>query len=288
MHLRTHPNLLILIILLVVSSCNKKNNQTIIALNFDDSERILPDSIIDSIEVIPLEMNEVNYPYGIKNLFTSDDYIVIFDRRDVIFVYSSDGKYISDSKRRIGKGEGEYTNVTAVSFNKHDNLIEVVTPTKMLFYDLNFNIIGNSSLPTNMPSDDEDGLFFSSIYDLSSHEHLLIPTLGVENSRQIYLYDSSTGQINGKIDFSDGILANTSMQTQCFSPLSDETLLFFPPGISNYIYSFNPKTKEFNEYLHLNFGTNGLSDTELSRLSSDEEKLRDFVMNTEETVPQKF
>ena len=187
----------------------------------------------------------------------------------------------------MGKGEGEYSNVTAVSFNKHNNTIEVATPLKLLSYDLNFNNIGNVDLPTKLPHGDETGRFFGSIYDISHDQHLLIPICLANDFRQIYSYNSSLKKLSGKVDFGDDILDNTTMQSQCFQPLSTDTLIFFPPGISNYIYTFTPSTNELHKYLQMTFGANGITETELRQFNSDEDSLMDYILNTEKAIPLK-
>lgn len=285
MKFRTFLNIIVSIILLATYSCSKKNDYTLQTLNFDEARIISPDKLVDSLKVFPLEMVGDKYPFGIKNLIAYQDHIIIFDHKDIIFVYSSDGKYISDSHKSMGKGNGEYTNVTAVSFNKYNNTIEVATPSNLLIYDLNFHYIGSTDLPTKLPDDNDYGIFIGTIHDISSHEHLLIPICFSDDFRQIYNYDSSTGKLNGKINFGDVIFANTTMQSQCFSRLTTDTLLFFPPGISKFIYTFNYKTNELEEYLHLNFGSNGVSEEDLKQFSSDDEGLRNYIMKTEKTVP---
>ncbi len=202
-------------------------------------------------------------------------------------MYSADGKYISDSSNKIGKGAGEYSIVTATSYNRHNKTIEVATPNQLLFYDFNFNLVQFSELPTQLPHKGTDGMMFGFIHDLSTHEHILIPESIFDDNRQMVLFDSESGDVTNKIKYSNDILSDITMQTNCLYDSPSGDILFFPPGITNYVFSFNNETRKLSKHIYVDYGYDGITENDLRGHGSDNEKLKHYVMNTDKTIPLK-
>lgn len=285
MNIQTNIHILVkLIIILVAISCNKNNGKDIIIVSLENATPVLTDSITENLEIIPLEIKNGHFPYGVNNIFIPKDNIIVSDNKNIIFVYNSDGKYISDSANKIGKGEGEYSIVTAISYNRHSGYIEVATPINLLFYDLHFNLVKKTKLPTKFPKSGTDGLFFGFLFDISDHEHILIPESVVDNNRKAVLFDSDTEKIIDDFAYGDDIFADMTMQNHCFYDGNDGNILFFPPGITNYVYNFDSQQKKFTEKYFIDFGKNGVSKSDLD-FGSDKEKQKSFVMSTNKAVP---
>lgn len=287
--MNTHSFYVILLSLIVSAtvSCSRNNPGTITSVDLGDAINMQIDSIMERVDVIPLEVNEENYPYGINNFYIADGNIIVVDAKNVIFVYSADGTYISDSSNKIGKGAGEYSIVTATSYNRHNKTVEVATPKQLLFYDLDFNLVRSSELPTRLPKTGTDGIMFGFIYDLSANEHLLIPESIFDGNRQMVLFDSDSGDVIKKIKYSDDIHSDITMQTKCLYDSPSGDILFFPPGISNYVFSYNKKTRKLSKQIHVDYGKDGITEKDLRGSGSDKERLKYFVMNTDKTIPLK-
>lgn len=287
MNIQTNIHLLFnLMIILVAASCNKNNQKDIITVSFEDAVPVQIDSIIENLEIIPFEINNGHYPYGVNNIIISNENIIVFDNKNIIFVYTIDGEYISDSANKIGKGEGEYSIVTAISYNKHSKYIEVVTPMHLLFYDLQFNLIKKVNLPTKFPKSGSDGSFFGFLFDISDFEHILIPESVVDNNRRAMLFDSQKGEITGEFKYGDDIFADMTMQTHCFYNGNDSNILFFPPGITNHIFAFESNKKKFSDKYNIDFGKNGIRKSDLD-YGSDKDRQKSFVMSTTKMLPLK-
>lgn len=279
---------IIMMITLIANSCNKSNRpDSIPIINLDEATDITVDSIMDKLEVIPLELGNNHYPSGFNSMWRTNDKIILIDSRNVVFVYTSDGKYLSDSTNKIGNGAGEYSIATAISYNKHSDCIEVATPTQLLFYDFKFNLIKASLLPTRRPGNGTDGVFFGFIHDISNHEHLLIPESVMEDSRKIMVYDSESGTVIKNFEYDDYILADMTMQTNCFHDMPSGEIAFFPPGITNYSFLFNPGTQTLNKQHYLDYGEKGINKSDLGNHYSNLEKLRLEVISSEKTIPLK-
>lgn len=116
------------LVISVALSCDRNNDNPIETISFDEAKDCSIDSVISKAVIIPLEIKVDNYPDGVTDMFMAADKIIVRDSRNIIFVYGSDGKLISDSSNKIGRGAGEHSVVTATSFNKYNNCLEVVTP----------------------------------------------------------------------------------------------------------------------------------------------------------------
>ncbi len=277
--------LLLLSITFVAPSCNKSNDINLISIDFNDAKVENIDNIVESVEIIPLQSQEGHYPMGIMSLIVEDSLLIIKDYRNVIHVYSSHGKHISDSSRQIGNGEGEYSILTAFSYNKHSNTIEIATPLHMMVYDLNFNFSHSVKLPTKMPVNNEESFFIAEIYDLSSNKHFFIPTSQSENNRQVVYFDSSTEEVKNNYNFSDGVLTDISMQDHSFFKQNNDEVLFFPPGTTEYAYSINPSTFTVKKILKISYGNNGISKSDIDNLGSNNEGIRNLLLSSEKDTP---
>ncbi len=258
---------------------------SVITVTAKNAVNVPVDSILEELEITPLELNENHYPHGVKSVTAADSIFIVTDNKNIVYLYDKYGKYISDSANKIGKGAGEYSIVTATSYNSHNNCIEIVTPMNLLSYDKDFNLVKSCALPTKKSKDGLDGMFFGFIHDISENEHLLIPEGALDDNRKIIRYDSEKEKVISTLKYSEDVIADMTMQIDCFHNISEDELLFFPPGVSNYVYSYNLKTNTIDKRYFVNFGTNGLVKSDLEKLSIDKDRLRMEILNTEKSVP---
>lgn len=272
----------------VASSCGKTDAaDSVITVVADDAVPARVGDLLESLEVIPLEFNTDKYPHGVKSIIATDSIFIVFDNENIVYVYGNDGKYISDSANKIGRGAGEYSIVTAMAYNRYADFIEIATPANLLFYDREFNLVKKSKLPTKNTKNGFDGMFYGFIHDISSHEHLLIPEGILDDNRKIILYDSETNKVVYSVSYEKEVIADVTMQSDCFHNISENELAFFPPGITNYIYSYNLNTQAIEKAYRIDYGSDGIAEYDLRSFSDDKERLKYEIMNTDKTLPLK-
>lgn len=69
--------------------------------------------------------------------------------------------------------------------------------------------------------------------------------------------------------------------------ISENELAFFPPGITNYIYSYNLNTQAIEKAYRIDYGSDGIAESDLRSFSDDKERLKYEIMNTNKTLPLK-
>lgn len=268
------------------SSCSDKSGKQddVVSVVATNAIKVPVDSVLETLEVIPLEFNSDHYPQGAKSIIVTDSITLIFDNKNIVYLYDSDGKYVSDSSNKVGRGAGEYSIVTAMTYNKHNNCIEIATPANLLSYDQDFNLVKMRNLPTKKYKEGLDGMFFGYIYDISDHEHLLIPEGILDDNRKIIRYDSDSDKVINTVEYDEAVIADVTMQTDCFHRISDDELAFFPPGVSEHIYSYNLKTRSIDKLYYIDFAPQGIDKSDLAKYSSDKEVLKQEILNTDKTV----
>ena len=192
------------------------------------------------MEISPLIFSDIDYPKGIKSFYVFKDKTIVQDIRNYIFIFDSNGLPLSNSIGKVGNGPGEYSIVTGYAYNPYSSLIEIVTPEKMLFYDDRFNYIKGVKVPSAAGGEGKKPVYFQFVYDISDSEHFIIPSGISENSDEIWLFNSESGEVMKKISFGRGAVASISMQDHCFFK-SYNSILFTPPLLSKYIFEVRPE-----------------------------------------------
>ncbi|MDE5555458.1 MAG: 6-bladed beta-propeller, partial [Muribaculaceae bacterium] len=131
------------------------------------------EDVFSDVEIVPLLFEGETYPSVANQVQVSDDYIFVGDNKKQIHVFDKDGHYVSCSSWVRGGGPGEYDMMMGFSWNPFSKSIQLLTPHKLMQYDVNFNPIGEIALPTKLG---EDNLILDQIYGLSKYNNLLLPT----------------------------------------------------------------------------------------------------------------
>lgn len=270
------------ILLMSLNSCKKQEDAQHIEIHFDQAREASMKNLFSKIEVVALE-NFLSEP---NTLFVTEDYYVVSDSRNIIYVYNKAGKLLSDSRNKIGKGPNEYSIVTAFSVNPFTKLIEVVTPQHLLFYDIHFNLVKKQEIPTKPSNNNgENFLFYGHIYDFSDHLHALIPTSVSKDHNSVFIFDSSSSKITKQIDLSEDYIAGINMQEHCFFDNGSANIGFVPPFFTGNFYSFDKKEQTISKSYTLDLGTNGLKKSDIEHNDGNQEKLQGFLMSTDREVP---
>lgn len=105
-----------------------------------------------NVDYIKLESISEALFGNVDQLICVKDFFIIVDRRNAkgVFIFNTDGKFLLKIQNH-GKGPGEFTKITDVSFNKFSNQIEIYDSTKqsIIVYDLNGKFISELKNPIN-------------------------------------------------------------------------------------------------------------------------------------------
>ena len=277
--------LVILVFALSFVSCKDNDDAHCPVINLGEAQEITEQELFSKVEVIPLQNKGDIILSNISQMVVSDQYLLVKDSRNIIYVYTKDGALVSTSLRKIGNGTGEYSVVTAFGFNRHTKNIEVLTPQNLLCYNVHFDFIKKVQLPTKWSNTGNGMLFFGQIYDLSKERHVLVPTSISKDCDKMFIFNSANSKVEKELDFSDGFIAGVNMQEQCFFDNSSKDLGIVPPFVTGYLYALDKTNLElFKAYKVVN-GKKGLLASDLVNMENDEEKLQRFLMSTEKEIP---
>jgi len=275
-------------VLLLVFSCTKKkvDDLNLNTINIDINKIDDSSPLFDKIDIIFLETNAENLISNVKRVFFENDYIFFLDNKDVISIFDSNGTFVSNSKKVIGQGPGEYSAISSFVYNKYSQLLEVVTRESILFYDKNFNLISRSSVSYNSSVfKNEKELFFNDIFDLSQTKHILIPTTTSAKPYRFFIFDSQKNEIEKVIEYEEDIIAGLTMQNLNFRFKSENELYFTPPAFSYFHYIYNIREGILKKTLKLNFENDNVNLQTISYYKTDREKNDYLVFESDKPLP---
>lgn len=144
-------NLLIILLSIIIISCNN-SDQKINKINIETKRIESIDSInklMFEIEVIPLETNDTCLISGIRKIYYRNDELYIFDRKQKqIMLFDINGNFIRKIQR-VGKGPGEYLDISDFAINPINNNIEFVDGYNLYVYNYQFVFIEKVNIPKN-------------------------------------------------------------------------------------------------------------------------------------------
>lgn len=268
----------------LLSSCQHQQEKVCPVINLGNVKECSVSDLFSKIEIVPLAMREGNFLGNVDRVQVSDNYYVVSDSRQILTVFDKTGKFVSSSEAKIGNGHEEYSIVMGYSYNPYNNNIEILTPTHLLCYDVNFNLLKKVKLPTKLAKSKDTGLMFDRIYDLSKHLHVLIPTSVSGESTGMLVFDSSSSKILKNIDYEMDEIDKINMQSDCFFLRKGSAVTFVPPIYSDYIYTFDATTMECSRKYKFEGGSNMLTKNDLEAFGSNENKKNLFLMNTDKEI----
>ncbi len=273
----------------ILASCTHHPKQEFPVSEYYDLSKAEPGELTDifsDVELTPLLFEGDFYPSEVYTLHYHDSLIMVQDNRDHIYVFDTAGHYISSSKQVRGQGPGEFSIYMAYSFNPYTGLIQVLTINKLMCYDTEFNFVEERPVPMRIDPTGKESLIFSSIYDLSPHNHLLT-TLESSTIENVYIsFDSNSGELGDTIDFSNYIIAPGNRQYKRFFKLSSGEYLAKPGFIGEYIFSFNPDKLELTPAIKIDMGKESVTKEEVLRNTDDKDAyaLENYLEKTDRTV----
>lgn len=256
-------------------------------ININESGENEPQNIFKKVKFTLLKNNGNVFMPDVSALDVYDDYMLIRDKRDILYLFTRDGNLISDSEDKFGHGDGEFSIVTAYTFNPYSKTVEIVTPKDLLIFDIHFKLQKKIPIPTKFSSTENGFVFFGKIFDLDSKTHLLIPTGISKDCNRIYIFDSEKHKMIKTISYEKDVIANITMQTRCFFPYHKDSLLFFPPCITNNIFTFDKRKLSIDKKYHVDFGSNGVSVSDIKQYGDNVGKLKEYLLKCDKSMPVK-
>ena len=214
-------------------------------------------SFIKKIEVIPLEsIDSLSLMKGCRKVIYDSEMelFAILDNRFIVYVFSSDGKFISSSENRQGPGPEQYQLIVDIKFNPFENGIELLNPYGVVYtFDRSFNFQKKKKLKGNQ-------IVFSKFMAYGKDEYLLAPP-NTLNEPEVYWSDFSCDSIVGK-DKHSGIISIINMDNETFHEINGE-YYFIPIGIEYYFYKLDMERHQLLPYIKLNFGKEEINESSL-------------------------
>lgn len=269
----------IIIVTTTCISCRQAKDETSkeVYINMEDVNSVNYKDVFEKQEIIELSHVDGAYMAGYNRMFVSDSIYLFANKNSTLYLFDSKGEFISNSSEKRGKGHKEYEILLAATYNKHSGNIEVVTPIGIMMYDRQFNYVGKSLF-----SDKETkSLMFNYIYDINSHEHILLSPLNVKDKTSyIYIYDSKERRVIHKMKYEKECPFIT-MQEQC---ISDGNFIAFP--CMNYsFFNIDFENYELNKCVRFDFGSDNLTDNDYSHFSKDHQLKKYLAMECEKSLP---
>lgn len=277
---------IIIICSLLLCGCNIQERSDVKSISMENAKTVVPSVVFDSVDITPLELNENTYFKGVRNLSYDGKRFVVCDNRNILYTFSSKGEFIASSERKLGNGHGEYSVMTAYSYNSFSESIEIATPTGILFYDSNFNLKKYINLSEIFDCKDEPKLV-RSISDISDHEHLLLSDPESDTKHVAYVFDSNTNSIKKQITIEDETCVPITMQSFLLFNRQGREAMFYPPLSSNYVYAFDMDKYSFTRKFFCDFGKDGLSTGEIKNCHTNKEKFSDLLLASNKLIPIK-
>lgn len=148
---------LLLVLICGCSSMNQKMNDGIERIPIDVHNVSRDASLfIDKIELVPLETNDSSLLHKYRKVMydKETDVYAVYTREQVIFTFSGNGAFISNSKKMQGQGPDEYHMAIDVKFNPYLQGLDLLNPYGTIYtYSLDFKLLAKRKIKPEFPID---------------------------------------------------------------------------------------------------------------------------------------
>ena len=260
---------------LFFASCANKseNSDEIQVIDVSNPEQVSLGDVFSELEVIYMDTGVESIVPSANYVQPCDDKYVFKDNRDNFYVFDKKGRFISSSKLVDGHGHGEIVTPMGGCYNPYSKNIEIITPTNLMFYDVNFKFIKSVPLPTEYQktSNNNKPLFFDEIYDLSEHLHVLItPKDNLSQAvNTLFIFDSEKQEIVKTINYDKDVMGKFLNQAFSFQNYADDEIIFIPPCYSKNVYKFDKDNLELRRFISFNYGDEFYTEEDLKPIQKE-------------------
>lgn len=246
-------------IFLFLISCGTRNQSNKIFDNVEIisiSNSIKDDlSILDSIEIIPLENSDMAMMKGYRSYqYIRDEGLhLVIDDRQYVYLFNENGHLITSSVNQKGEGPQNYLMAIDALYNPYSHLIEIYSPVGngiIHCYDFSFNWKKNIQIPKN-----DEFPIFTKMELLSANEYAFEPVRTSEENLSISLYDfsSSSTKVNNIRLVDEGYVSTLTMMQKSFMKCGD-TIYYTPHYLDYHYYRYAFEEKKFIPIYELDLG----------------------------------
>lgn len=195
--------LLPLYILLLISCTTRNSDMTLEDLSKIDPKFDYPlDSIINKMDIIPLETSDRCLIENIVSIKESKDYYYILsDKNQALYKFDKNGKFISKIGNK-GQGPGEYISINQIEVDNAQSVIYVLDyfGQSLLLYDFDGNYIKSFKLPKDH-SFNKFALSNDGIYYFSSSNSIMPNVIFFNINTSLFEYISKGERVMEKGEF---------------------------------------------------------------------------------------
>ena len=264
----------LLLIGLNVLSCKSNTEEydsvvEMIPVHLNKSKSLPIEEIIDKIELIPLETNDdcLLHSYRKMVYYKEIEIFAIFDIKCDVYLFSKEGKFISNSLEARGQGPRQYWMGADMLYNPYSKCIEVLGPWGTIYrYDTLFNFVEKISLEQNE-------LVFNHFEALSETQYILATAPSFISDLVVHFCDFEKKTIEKTVNYEKHLLGGPHMQNQFFLRFDDD-FLFTPLGFDYHFYQIKTDLSTITPVIKLDFGGDEITKKQIERMT-------DFSFETE-------
>lgn len=264
---------------LILESCLYRQSVSpfhgnVVSVDMDRIADIEMSDLFDKIELTCLENSDSTLLDSCKDFKVfvsvrdSSLHYLYCDNKGIISVFDDTGHFVSSSRKRYGKGHGEYQILMDYTYNRFTDCIDLLTPTAIISYDLDFNHVV-STLVTQ-----HKDCFYGRIAAVSAQSYLLEHTSVSPRRNIVYLYDRDKDKVTKEISYEADVI---SALTQTVSPVRQvgDCLFFSPQATSYYGYSVDTVNWTLKPIWQMDFGSKNIDSRSLKNM--DEREQLDYL-----------
>ena len=268
-----------LLFVLVAESCLNRQpvspfHGNVVSVDMDRIADIEMSDLFDKIELTCLENSDstlLDSCMDLKVFVSARDsslYYLYCDSKGIISVFDDTGRFVSSSKKRYGKGHGEYQILMDYTYNRITDCIDLLTPTAIVSYDLDFNHIVSTSVTQHK------NCYYGKIAAVSSQMYLLEHTSVSPRRNIMYLYDREKDKVMKEISYEADVI---SALTQNVSPIRrvGGCLFFSPQATSYHSYTIDTVNWTLKPIWQMDFGSRNIYSRSLKNM--DEREQLDYL-----------
>ena len=268
-----------LLFVLVAESCLNRQpvspfHGNVVSVDMDRIADIEMSDLFDKIELTCLENSDstlLDSCMDLKVFVSARDsslYYLYCDSKGIISVFDDTGRFVSSSKKRYGKGHGEYQILMDYTYNRITDCIDLLTPTAIVSYDLDFNHIVSTSVTQHK------NCYYGKIAAVSSQMYLLEHTSVSPRRNIMYLYDREKDKVMKEISYEADVI---SALTQNVSPIRrvGGCLFFSPQATSYHSYTIDTVNWTLKPIWQMDFGSRNIDSRSLKNM--DEREQLDYL-----------
>lgn len=273
-------NIYFLPLLILLFACGTKEGVNtvldVVSVDMEQEAVVGMSEIIEKIELIPFETNS-DILLGVYDklvYYKELDMYLVQDNKSIVWLFTGDGKFVSNSKSKQGEGADKYLICSDVLYNPHSKSIEILSPYGVIYrYDTLFQFKEKISL-------NRKDIVFLRFMCLDSNKYIMTPVMLSNKDVAILFCDYSQKYVSDPVSFEEGYIAPIFMNYDfCF--YVKDNLILSPLGLDYNFYNIDIKSESISPILRLDFGDDEVQKNKMEEMfgrQSDKSDNQESVM----------